>query len=422
MRKDIAIAATGKLITLFSLVALPAILARTLQPSEFGVYMLYAGTVPFVATLSLFALNQITMRKTAHALAEQKKLGSMVQDGMLRAIGSSTIFCAVICAFFLGLNTEQNFLGINKINFVLAMMWGVLMAVQLALCDLFKAFNNPIKTYLFGESGSAICATFSVIMFVCFGTQSLELVIIINIISVLLFIVIGWRDITKTIYEHDKNAESSSWMLPYNYSEGIKIWVASSMGLMVYPVSLWILSYYGTTEEAGDFSIAHRIAMLTIMPALVVNSLMPRRITEYKINKNKKEEIQNLNMIAIMTAILTVMAVYFVGEKLIYFIFGEGHDDAIYLTNFLQIGRLVSVLCGASALVLVIYQLEKQYIAASIIGVITLLLVIQYSVTNDFSVRVALGLMGCAITQNIYQCYIATKAIGFLPWGIKRFK
>lgn len=412
MKKEVTAAAICKATSLGCLIATIGILARTINATEFGIYMLYQGTVQLAAVFTQLGLHQVLMRRLAERLERHEKTQAFIFNGLSKVLMTSLCITVIggAAIWFVGLSDDSH---ASATYLSLGLGWAVLAALQLAIGDSFKAFKLSALSFVYGETGTALM-TLLLVFASCqsSGMIRLETVFHISIISSLVFIAFGFVHLLQLAKKHDMQAKEATHSM-MGFQSGWRIWLAYTLLLAVYPVILWFAGYYGSVEVAGQFAVAHKLATLIVLPMLVTNSMMPRRIISYKLHATGRSEIQNISLLATGCALAGVLAIMFAGDVIVSVWLGSAQANVSNMAQWIQMGKLVTVAFGASNIILVSYNQEHRFVEAGILTGLTLITLLYLPIQMEITCRIIIASISCAVVHATYQFVHSLRTIGF---------
>lgn len=424
MKREVITAGVCKAISLGSLVATTGVLARTITSADLGVYMIYLGTIQLAAVVAQLGLHQVIMRRLAERLERHEKTQAFIVDGLIKVLIVSLII-VVIASLVIW---QAGFVMHDKSSHVYLAFgagWAMLAALQLAIADSLKAFRLSALSFIYGETGSAVM-TLVLVMLLAVSDREVTLssIFAISICAAAVFTMLGARHLFAYAKNQDRHASNTAVEF-VDYTGGWRICLAYSLMLGIYPAILWFAGYYGDAEIAGQFALSHKLASLIVLPMLVTNSMMPRRIIGYKLGRSGQREIQQISFLATAIAMIGIVTIATMGEFIVRYWLGANREDIVTMALWMQAGKLITVALGASNIILVVYNQERRFVEAGFVAIAILALILYLPYDMSIEYRIVSASICCAIAHATYQYFYSHKTIGFFYpflWPQKELK
>ena len=399
-----------------------AVLSHHLDKNEFGIYMMYASLMPFASVLLQLGIHQVTMRQVAEALERKQKVGVIIWKNLALAAAISFALLMMVLMIGVGLGLFDRLKFTSTPQMIIVCVWAMMCVLQLYLMDTYKSFRMPGRSYFYGENGTIILQLLIIGMLIFAKSVDLYRIMVSTVVASVCIVVLGIIDLKIIISRKEcmlSDRESSKRLEVF---AGLKIWAAYSLALAYYPIAMWYMGVIANgAEDAGSLAIAYRLSTLVLLPGLIVNSVMPRRVMEYKItgSATAKSQIQSLCMVAVCAALATIPAMMLFGQWLVKIWFGSAFIGVTRWVLLLQIGRIMSVGATTATLILIMYHQENKFVESTVIAMLALAIILVLPLNIANLERVVIALMVAISLQAIWQIYNSTRVIGFFhAWRV----
>ena len=342
----------------------------------FNLGMLFAGLVSFAATLGVFAFAPWI----ATYIFRTPELSDTLR---VMSLGLFTFSMMTLLAECLkGLKRVRNSMLVSGVLFplvALSVLW-------------------PL-TSMFGTLGAAMAYTFGTAVSALVGA-------------------LMWRRNSRQFVATAPNFDRQTL-----WQSSRPLWVMSIINRGFLPwAPLFLLGIWGSTEDAGVFGAATRIAMLITFFLTAVNTVIAPKFAEL----HAKGDIEMLGHLARRFALLTTVAasplllLLILAGDWVMSMFGPEFTRGGTALAILAVGQAVNTMTGSVGILLIMTGNEKCIRDSTIIGLIVLFLA-SYALILPF------GLIGAALSSalsiiciNIYGSILIYKKFGFVIIGIKK--
>ena len=363
---------SGKVLTVFTALAVNALLARLLTPESLGAYFLTLSLVTISVSVAQFGLNLAVVRFVAESIVKgqlSRAAKSVKIVFIFGAIG------AVIVAFIL-ISGVGNWLAMEVFNSVLiksvigfAALWIVVMTFQNLSAETFRGFNDIRCATIFGGLLTGVLSALLFTSLWMFKHDSnLIQVILLSITAGIINALIALF-LLRLRYNRIKGRDNSltgkdvlvvAWPL----------WLSSLTILVLAQVDLWILGIFISQQDVAVYGAAVRMVILISMPLLIVNAVIPPIITEMHATGNRKQlekTLRKTTTIAAIPALIVVLLFILFGSSILSFIYGDYYKLGSTALMVLSIGKLVDVVSGSCGFALAMTGHQKTIMLISIV-------------------------------------------------------
>ncbi|ETN95797.1 flippase [Zhouia amylolytica] len=388
-------------------------LGHTLGAEGLGIINLSNKIVSILLIFSLLGLPQLLIKEIA--IAYHKKEWGKVGGYMLSAYklcGGVAIIIVLIFIAFAPYLSETVFkdpkLSIPLTIALVAMIFQVFSRIfSSALIGYRKIWQSNLvnETFSFAVIGIVLAIMWAL---------NIEITIVRTAIAYAIgrvFVTFSVGLYWKKLYSHKTPVSNKTKEL---FKSGRPFLLITGVGVIASSIDSVMIGWLSGTRDVGLYSVASRVALLTVFFLQVTNSaLSPKLAALYAGN-----EIEEMNkMVQKVTLGLWVIGLL---PLIFFFVFGTdvlslwGHEfkEGYLILVVLSIGQFVNIATGASGLILMMCGYEKLHAYISILSVI-LNIILNYILIQSYG---ALGAaIGTAISIafiNIAKTVLAKRYIG----------
>lgn len=375
----------AKVVTSILTVALTAIVARIVSPSNLGTFFLCFSVVTFLSLIARFGLDQVAVR----LLAENITKGNFghVKSIVLKVLLLSSLFLLVILlVMWLGVgdwvasNFFKNSLA-TEITGLLA-LWLIVCTFQLLIPEIFRGFRDIRLASLFQGTtifGGALTGTVVgfILMFIWLQHGQLSLP---GLVKITVFIGLG--GVLASCLLLIKKLQST----PIDYSAipsielvriGLPLLVMNLSMFVLMQVDLWVLGALRSGAEVALYGAATRVIKLITMPLIIANEVVAPVIAELNV-QNEKEQLERTlrgaASIAAVPAIGAILLLVLFGGSILSLLFGDFYGQGAIILFFLGIGQIVNVWAGSCGYALIMTGHHKTMMYITMVsGLIAIL-------------------------------------------------
>jgi O-antigen/teichoic acid export membrane protein len=407
----------GKIIIGLSSLLISAILARLLTPEELATYFLVFSLITFITFLVHLGLPHSIIRFIAEPIAKGQP--ARAKSAILKSLLLVCMAYTIAVLFLLGGGWSWISSQMTNPTYVSSIMligifWILPLTLQNLLAEIFRGFNSVVLATVFGGLITSILSLLAFgTLFWLSGHSSLNQIIQFSALAASGSVIVAATFLTRRIQTLESRGQSIGFGEILTVS--MPLWASSLFLFVISQADIWILAQFRPQEEVAIYGAAARLAMLTSMPLLVVNSIVPPIMARlYAQGMHSRLEVI-LRSMATFTGVplgLTVLVILPFGSIILSMIFGSYYSVGWMAFSLLCAGHIVNVLMGSSGYLLVQAGRQKLLLTITLInGIISILISI-------FAVRVA-GYNGLAaatmigiILQSLSMWYVCLKAVG----------
>ncbi len=416
-----AIVFLGKLFSAFSLLVVNALLARLLQPEEYGAYFLTLSLVTTAAMFGQLGLNRAVVKFVAEALAKGK-------PGQAKWVIHKVLIICLCCALAVGLSiyaglgnwlAESVFHSKPMAQVVwLISVWVVIFSMQGLFGEIFRGLHKITFATLF----SGLCTgVFSAVAFTLLwllnSEASFEEVIIISMLSGLASLILANIFLHGDIGQH---TSASNIDVAQVLKLAMPMFITGFSLFGVREMHMWVLGVFQPDSDVALYGACTRLMTLLTMPLLIVNAVLPATIVELNTQgKTKKlqEVLRNSATLATAPAVLGFIVVLLFGTEILELVFGSYYQQASHLLLLLAGIAVINVLVGSPGMLLMMTGHEKQVMWSALLaglgGVFASVIM-----TNIYGlIGVGIGLGVGIVSHNIYIWYYARRKLSINTHG-----
>ncbi len=419
-------AAGGRLAAIASSFVLNLVLARSLAPSDYGVYFVVMSTMIILATVGTAGMDRVAVR----FIAARKAMGDWndVRAVIRRCLRTVVTATALLCAAFY-LLVPWFFTHVVKIPAAISLSWLMVLwlffsTVQRQLAETFRGLNDIRGATLFGgfrNNGilSSVFTCGAVLALWASGTINLETVFAATVCtSLLVVIVAGWtlRNRLRVLDAAPQTAMPfGEWNTLRVLHEGWPLWLASLISVLRAQVNGWFAAAFDSADQVALFAVADRFALLLTAPLTIVNMLLPPVVAELHArgeNKRMERVVQAVGGLASLPCVAILVLIVLAGRQAVGLLFGEHYEAAYPMLVVLCVGQIAAIATGSWQVVLPMTGLRRETLRISMWA-----MAVQFAcsvVGGHFAgvMGVAIGFSAGMIVGNILGMISAHRHLG----------
>ncbi len=396
---------------------LNGLLARLLDPSQFGAYLLISTMVVIGSTLGELGLDRAVVRFTAESLA----LGEpgRARDAIRISVGWAAIGSAGV-ALVLALGVGQWFFG-NVLNQPLvasvvplgaALLFATAMQYMLAQSFLgLSRFAHSALLQTFAADFVTVLVLGSVYLFARTSSLS-KTVALVTLASAVVLAVTGVL-LLRTMRSLHGNGTLSRRQL-FHVARPLLV---SNLGIYFLGagVDLWILGAFWPTKVVSLYGASSKLIVLVATPTIIFSGVIPPLVAELYAQDKMRQLERTLRVGATLVgvpALLVLLLFVFAGPWVMTTVYGPFYAAGASYLVVKSIGRVVAVWTGTSGIALMMTGHQKDMMLTTILGA-------TLSVGGGLLVTPHYGAMGIAVAtataqvvQNMTQLILARKRLG----------
>ena len=192
--------------------------------------------------------------------------------------------------------------------------------------------------------------------------------------------------------------------------------MVSATGIIAANLDAVMIGWLGDVKEVGLYTVAARIAMLTIFFLQVSNSAISPKLAalyaEGKIQEMNKM-VQRVTGGLIVVAAVPLVIFFLFGGQILSF-WGAEFKEAYWVLIILSVGQFFNIGTGASGLVLVMCGFEKLHAYITIGSVVCNLIICYILIPLFGAVGAAIGMTVSIAIENVIKVVFAKKRTGVM--------
>lgn len=361
----------GRGVNSLAMLAVYALLARLLSPTELGAYFLALSMVTLGAMVGTLGLHQAVVRFVAESVGLNQLGRTRRVVVMVFGIGGSGALSVGLVYVLFG-----DFLGANLFHAPalvavtgLVAGWMVVLTLQSLLAETFRGFYDIREASIFGGLvTSVLLACWLALVWLVWGQTSLTIVLFFVVGSGLASILLGgWALYRKVLSLPSQEVESAQTQL--SIREILRVsWplLGGSMTIfLLTQADVWILGIFRPEEEVAIYATGSRLAMAALILTWVVYAVLPPLIAE----KYAAGEMAILERLLRTSATVSaIMALPLFGvfillpDQVLGWVYGSFYEGGGWVLGLLSLGLLVNAVTGIHGSVLTMTGNERTHL------------------------------------------------------------
>jgi O-antigen/teichoic acid export membrane protein len=382
--------------------------------AEFGVYTIGVTLLSIAVLIPKFGMDQSLVRIIGELFTkgEISKLYDVLKKSVL-----FTIILSITVSLILFLNSDYIAILINKPELNQTIQTISYAIVPMALVAIIAAVMQGMRrTIIYVIITSVLLPFLFFISLVIFSLNSinisaLELYIgvtfVVLILALLLFkFVLPNKDkkISSETYDFNKIIQISAPML-----------LTSSFVLIMSWTDILMLSYYTTAAEVGIYSAALKVAAITSISLMAINSIAAPKFVQFYTNNDMKglAQIAQQSTKLILFTSLPILILIFIAPEWLMGLFGNEFTAGVAVLLLMGIAQFVNAFSGSVGYIMQMTDNQKTFqnvilVAAVLNIVLNYLLIPKYGINGA-----AFASMVSMIFWNVTLVLIIKIRMGF---------
>lgn len=404
-----------KVISVLLGLLLSIFLGRILGPTDFGILNLSNKIIQVLIILGLFGFRQVIMKAVAinyNSDSPKKTFDVMFTSYLFNGVLSLTL--SIIFISITPYISESVFKEPR-------LTWPLIISI-IALTPqvLSRIFSGALIGYRKIWQSNLVDNTLStfvlflfllILYFLNVELDILNISICYAISRIIVMLTVGfyWRSLNIHLPNFKTN-----FVLSKLYKSAFALFIVSLTSVIFLNADAIMIGWLGNSTMVGLYTVAAKIAMLTIFfLQITISAISPKIAHLFAENKLLQLEklVQNITFGLTIVALITLGIIILFGKLILGFWgkeFVEGYNSLVILS----IGQFFNIATGASGAVLMMCGLQNEYARFSVILVI-LNLAFNYFLIKDF------GIVGAAIStsitiiiDNLLRVFLSRKKLG----------
>lgn len=419
-----------KVLAALSVLIINAVLVRVLSVEQMGKYVTLNALILFWIMLSACGLPLVLMRWISMEKVKGESAG-VVKNTVLAVFCLALMGWVTSWVYFLVQPEKLTSAGVASL-LPSVCGWVVLGLVLRTIGELFRGLGRiRWANLLTAVNSHGVLATLFVAGILWWGqgssTQDVAEIIRVQVL-VLGLLVMGAglvliRDIAVLEPKQPVPGKRKNFLDQAAFKAGL---VLAIIELCVYVMTqgdVWFVQQFGSATDAALYGVAAKMAFLTSLVLIAVNSALPPLVAKYALNKNDialERDVRQLVKFAAVGAFLWLAICSCFGGEVLGLAFGLEYAEAKYYLLILSMGHLVSVLTGPCAVILIMYKKETEMLKGTLgvflLYIITTQAVGRYFGSSGIAICSAVGFAGV----NLVYAYQVKRLLG-IDSGLLRF-
>jgi len=412
----------SKLLTYPAGLVLTILLVRLLTPEAMGGYFLATSMVAFAVAVVQLGMGRALVKLIAKALAESshRAVRQVVRVGISSVLFVSILVAVVIATLFGDalLDTLDGGAYLRE-----SLRWISLLIISMALVELFaeilRGFHDLRGTSLLVDQLLQRIILVMVLLFLWFSGAQLALheVLQYAFLSASFAAIVGAVLIRSNLATLGDSGEPMPLVNIYKLAPPflvlrVNFWLLNMAGI-------WILGMFRPLEEVALYGAANMISSLVLAPQTIMNGVCAPVIVEL-FHKQRMSLLNNIiraaGFFAVIPALFFSLLLLFLGEDVLFWIYGGEYRHAASVMSILVIGRCVAVFCGVPATTL--SMTDHQNTVMKVMTSLSILTLVGYFLFAEQAGAPGIALVTAIsiAVQNLVMVFLVRKRLGMLTF------
>ncbi len=386
-----------KIISIFGLIFITSYVAVYIGPENFGKLSFAVSVFIIIQTISMLGTDTILFKRISKN--ESSGISLMLSTTLLRWI--VYLFVSLIYLFYCLYYSNDT----TTIIFTISVFFSYLFLTIDHYSIYFNAILNSKINVLFNVIGLIISLTLRYLI-VAYGFKIIYLAIPIITTTLIPYIlrVLYFHKVTPRKKINVNRKIYSSYLIKSGSSIAI-----SNVSIAIYSkASQILLALLVSNHALGIYTVASTLAYSWLfVPQAIITSYFSK-IYKLKKHDDIQKSTAELNLFILALGITYIIFIYFTGEYIIVFLYGEQYTSAIPLLLYLAIASSISSLGIVSYRYIVAFSgysyLSKKMLFTSIFGITTsYLLILNFEVLGAIISVLLIEILSLTILNYFYN-------------------
>lgn len=414
----------SRVLAFVSVFGFNAILARKLNPTEFGIFALLFSIAMLTCMTASLGMNRALVMVLA---STQYKRGRENVRRMI-AIGTwSSVLGGLVAAIlaWIGVMAFLPEVESSSRNAVALMFAGIVLVrnIHFVLAETARGFHETNWSNLFGGSpGGPLPHLLFLIAVSCFGVTSIGGVLAVYLACFLITLPpLVFKLYSMDLPEDRRKPKASTrpTSKPINptnvWGLAIPIMLTQAFGLTITQADIWLAGGMLLPASIAIYFAGQKMIALLTIPLQISGTALVSFVPEL-LSKDSKQELQELvgvaTLVSGISTILIGAILFFFPEAVLTLVYGGFYASAAIVLQVLVVGQLVCVLAGPCEMVLMMAGHQKKTFYVNIACAIAIATICPLAILHFGITGLALGMGTVTIGQNLVNNWLVRRLVG----------
>lgn len=410
-----------------------AVLARSLEPTDFGLFALLFSLATLTSLLASCGMNRALVKVLAEDSAhEPSTVRKIVNLGVMTSIAAGLLVgvsAFLICSQFL-----PAYQGTAR--WTIAGLFGGIVLVRnihFVLAETTRGFHETNWSNLFGgPAGGPVPHLIFLIALIAvwFSLETTSLTVVLSVY--LACFAITLPPLARKLYSLKMDLDSAPELssLPMNYASespkqkfsaqsiwllAIPLMLTQTFGLTLSQADIWLAGALVVPASIAIYCAAQRMLGFLTIPLQIsgtaIISFVPELIAKKKI-KQLQEVVGLATFVSGIPGLLIGTVLFLFPEAILSFVFGEFYAQAAFILKILVAGQLICVLTGPCEIVLTMAGHQNKALTVNAISAVAIFTLGPLGIHLGGIGGLAVAMCGVMIFQNLTNWWLAKRLVG----------
>ncbi len=410
-----------------------AVLARSLQPTDFGLFALLFSLATLTSLLASCGMNRALVKVLAEdSSCDGDTVGKIVNLGVLTSVVAGLLVATIsflICSQCMSAHE-------GTARWAIAGLFGGIVLVRnihFVLAETTRGFHETNWSNLFGGPAGGPVPHLMFLIALIFVWSFVQATTLTSVLWIYLAcFVITLPALAIKLYSLTTAAGSTAELDSFASSETSQASKAkfSTQSIWLLAIPLMLTQTFGVTLSQADVWLAgalilpasvaiycaaqRMLGVLTIplqITGTAIISLVPELIAKKKI-KQLQEMVGLATFVSGIPGILIGTVLFLFPEAILSFVFGEFYAQAAFILKILVAGQLISVLTGPCEIVLAMAGHQNKTMAVNAIAAIAIFTLGPLGIHLGGISGLAVAMCGALAFQSLANWWLAKRLVG----------
>lgn len=346
---------TGRAVTAITGLIINGLITRLLPADAVGAYFLCISLTMIAVHFAQFGLDRAVVRLVAEAMGHGRTgLARGIVATVMRvgSVGAVTVAIVLVIGVRTLASTISNSPLLPTVMWFVA-VWLMIKTIEGLLAESFRGFHDiRMATISTNTTSNIVMLVILSAVFWLWGRSSLKALLFFSISASVVNLLLAAMVMKNKLDKLDALVYPGIRKV---MTMGAPLLVTNLMIFIFGQADIWIIGAFRPTEEVAIYGAAVRLVQIVMLPAGIINAILPPIISEmYSLGNVKQLEntIRVTSAIAAIPAACVFLALVFASDSVLGLIYGDFYRNGGMLLILISAGQLVNVWAGSGILVL----------------------------------------------------------------------
>ena len=435
--------AVSRVVALVAIFGLNAILARSLSPNDFGLFVLFFSLAGLFSLIACLGINRSIVKR----IAENNDISSQAAHELLRFSLLTAVAGGCVVGVAAGVGSYVLLPESSSPTMRAILFGGIVLVrtVHLVLAEAARGFHERLWSNLFGgPAGGPVPHLLFVgllLLFIGYVQGALVLALGLYLVAFVVTLPLLWIRVFTLVKENSaqtpakRNKQTDNQVPHGNASDGllvlgIPLMLTQTCGLAMSQADIWIAGAMAAPAAIAMYAAAQRMLALLTIPLQIAGTAIVNFVPELAAkNKSKLQKMVGLAAtVGGLPGMVLALIFMLFAEQILAVVFGSHYETSADILRILTAGQIVCLLTGPCEIVLMMAGQQQTTLRVNVCAAIALVILGPLSIIGYGMTGLAVAIATVTATQNLVNWYLAHRLLGVathvraLPWKLPKLQ